>query len=148
LKDIDPDEYIKLKEKADKRAATVAKLKSEQPKGPVALTQDELRAESNELFSSNPTWVEDGKLTKAYEKDIEMVRKFAESQGFSNAEMKSMHHAHHWKVLLIGARAEAKIGKKKSILDKKVRKAPVVTKPKSKAVKSSKSATDLFYGKA
>lgn len=148
LKDIDPDEYIKLKEKADKRATTVAKLKSEQPKGPVALTQEELRAESSELFSSNPTWVKDGKVTKAYDADIELVRKFAEGLGFSQDEMKNMYHAHHWKALLIGARAQARVGKKKSILDKKVRKAPVVTKPKKKAVKSGKSAENLFYGEA
>ncbi|GAF93239.1 unnamed protein product, partial [marine sediment metagenome] len=58
---------------------------------------------------------------------------------------KSMQHAHHWLTLLDAARktvGEPK--KKKSALDKKVKKAPLVTKPK--AAKKSKSDTDLFYG--
>lgn len=144
LKDVDPDEYIKLKEKADKRAATVAKLKSEQPQVK-ALTNDELVAEQSELFKLNPSWVKDGKRTESFDKDIKMVHKFAEGLGFSNEEMSGMHHAHHWNALLIGARAQAKVGKKKSILDKKLRKAPVVTKPKGKKVKATKKAEDLFY---
>jgi len=146
LKEYDPEKYIELKEKADKRKQKVAELKAELPKQN-EMTQEQLLAESNELFSSQPQWKDkEGKLTESYHNDMKLVADLAAELGYSQSELEGINKAHHWKTLLIAARSRAGKVEKRSALDKKLKKAPLVTKPKQNMVKPQKSAADVFYG--
>ena len=146
LKEDDPEEYINKKEKADARKAKVAELKNALPAQGVALTNDQLVAEQKDLFAANPAWLKDGKRTDAYEADIKRAYEYAGKIGYSQDELNSLCHSHHWKTLLDASKNAEAPGKKKSALEKKVKRAPLVTKPKKSQAKKAKSTEDVFYG--
>jgi len=146
LKEDDPDRYIELKEKLDKRKAALEEIKKSQPKSAApVLTQEEAQAESNDLFDSQG-WKVDGKLQEdLYQSDIKMLGEYMSEAGYSEDEFKSITYSHHFKTLLDAARFNQQ-KKKGSALKKKVKKAPAATKPKANQTRLKKSAADVFYG--
>lgn len=145
LKEYEPDKYIELKEKADKRKAKLAEVKAESKPNAVSLTADELTAERTELFKSNPNWMKNDKPTDEYTTDMTMLQKYLSESGYSDEEFKTIQYAHHINTMLDAARFNAK-KKQGSALKKKVKKAPLTTKPKANQKKATKSAEDVFYG--
>lgn len=148
LKEDDPEEYIKLKEKADTRKAKVTELRELKTKNaPQAnvISKEEIVVESDKLFSDNPTWMKDGKLTKTFEKDTARAKKYAKDIGYSDAEFDDVVHSHHWRTLLDASKYNAQSGKKKSILEKKVKKAHLATKPKKTDKVKAKTLEEIFY---
>jgi len=141
LKSYDPEKYIELKELDDKRKAKVKELKGSQTAG---LTHDELLAEKDTLFSNNPDWLKEGELTETYTKDIQRVQTYALSVGYTAQDLQGIVKASHWKALLDASKKTIK--PKKSLLEKKIKKAPLVTKPKKVDSKVEKSVADIFYG--
>lgn len=145
LKQIDPEEYIDKKEKADKRKAKVAELKLALPASNV-MSDADIAAEQKVLLTLMPTWIKDGKPTAAYQEDVKAAFEYAKGEGYTDEYLNNLHDAHHWKALVtLSKGGEVKKGKL-SAIDKKVKKAPLVTRPKKSVVKKTKSAEDLFYG--
>ena len=147
LKADDPDRYIELKEKADKRKEALEKVKSErsQPVDDPAIIADEQR----KLFIANPDWLDDdNKPTESYTADTNLINDYAVKAGFTTEEFSQLTRAHHMITLLKAAKYDALQEKGREIKAKR-EKVPVVTKPKAKTVQTEpKSFADTFYGKA
>lgn len=146
LKEYEPEKYIELKEKADKRKAKLDEIKSSTLQASTPkLSKDELIAESNDLFESQG-WKKDGKVDQAvYDADMKVLGEYMTANGYSQDEFNSLQYSRHFKTLLDAARYNLQ-KKKGSALVKKVKKAPTVTKPKANQTKPVKSAADTFYG--
>lgn len=146
LKEYEPDEYIKQKEKADKRKAKLAEVKAnhEQPQQAV-MTEDDRQS----ILTANPKWLTDGKQdaeNKEYISDMNMLTEYGKTIGISIADLQLMNKSGHWIAMLDAARyAQQKT--KGSALDKRVRQAPKVTKPKADQANQRKSREEVFYGK-
>jgi len=140
----DPDEYIRLKDKADKREAKLKELKASQPVQQTPLTKDELVAESNDFYSYDPAWQNEGQLTEAFQKDMGVAGAYLKDSGYSQAEVNAISHSHHWKTIIDASKFNAQ-KKKVTSIKKKVLKTPKATKPAAQT--KSKSAEDIFYGK-
>lgn len=145
LKEDDPDRYIELKEKADKRKEALAKVKVERetPADDPALIQ----AEASKLHAANPDWLDkEGKPTQVYTDDTNLMNAYAAKAGFTAEEFKGMTRAHYMTTILKAAKYDQIQEKGRKIKDKR-EKVPVVTKPKAAATNTqSKPMSDIFYG--
>ena len=124
LREYEPDAYIKYTEKLSKRDKALSEAKDIQPTSNV-----DIEAERKALWDANPSWIEDGKQTKAFTNDMNLLTDFAKTNGYSDAEISGIQHSRHWQTLLKAAKYDA-LGKKNAAIEKKVRRAPVSTKPK------------------
>lgn len=145
LKENDPDEYIKLKEKADKRKQALEKVKMERetPTNDPALVQ----AEQGKLFEANPEWLdEDKQPTDVYRADLKLINDYAVGAGFTVEEFKQLTQAHHMITILKAAKYDVLQDKGREIKAKR-EKVPVVTTPKAKTpAAKTVDAADVFYG--
>lgn len=146
LREYDPSEYIKQKEKLDKRKAAVEKYKaaSAQP----ALDPAELEVERQKLFEANPSWIDDkGQPTKQMTEDTKALEAYWKKHGFTPDEISGMTRARYIETSLKAAKYDALQEKSKSTL-KKTKKAAVVSKSKPQAKKAHKpkAIEDVFYG--
>ncbi len=130
MREYEPEEYIKYTDKMSARKELLGKTKAVQP----ASNIDE-QAERTKLWDANPTWLDNGKQTQAFTNDMTMIQGYAKTQGYSNEEIQGIQSAHHWQTLLDAARFQA-LGKKNAVIEKKVRKAPVSTRPKAAVITS------------
>ena len=146
LKEEDPIDYIKQKEKADARKAKLNEVKSTQSKGnAVVLSKDEIAAESNDLFESQG-WSVGGVVDEAKHKaDMDMMLKYMGEAGYTDQEFKDIQFSHQFKTVLDAARYNIQKGKT-SALKKKVKNAPKATKPTTAKKSIKKSAEEVFYG--
>jgi hypothetical protein len=127
MREYDPDAYIKYQEKQERIKSAISGNKSATP---AQLTDAEIKEESTALWSANPSWMEDGKQTQAFQDDMNLVGEYAKKHGFSDEEISGIQHARHWQLLLDAARASTKSDTNAALV-KKVRKAPVSTRPKA-----------------
>jgi hypothetical protein len=130
MRDYEPEEYIKYQEKVAKRKDVLGRAKAAQPNNDA-----DVAAEGKKLFDSNPSWVKDGKTTDAFTNDTALMKAYALDIGFTGQEFDSLSRAHHMQVILDAAKFR-KMSKSNASVEKKVRKAPVTTKPRA-AIKSS-----------
>ena len=129
LKEEDPEKYIELKEKADKRKAALEKVKAERmtPVDDPAYIQ----AERDKFWEANPDWRDkDGKETEAYKKDTELVSAYVAKNGFDSEEFSKMSQSKIMIAVLKAAKYDALQEKGKKIKEKRA-KVPLVTKPKA-----------------
>ena len=145
LRETDPDEYINLKEKADKRKAAASKYKGAQP---IQLSQDEIVSERNQLLTVHSDWFDaEGKQTDAYSTDMKRLSDYWAKNGFTQAETGQMLRARQIETCLKAAKWD-ELQAKAGDVTKKAKKATLVTKTKTPArsakPKSSK-AVDVFY---
>jgi len=150
LKEDDPDEYIRLKERSDRRKEALKNAKSNLK--PTDLSQEQLTVEFNTLAENNPDWVtkdEKGNIidvTKKYKDDVNAISLHAQELGFTSEEMSSFQRAPMIQVILNSLRAkelEEELKKKETnaeVVKKKV--APKSTKPAKTAPKQQ--PTTLF----
>ena len=129
MREYEPEAYIEYTEKQAKRQQTLKELKQSKP-------SNDIQAEQAKIVQANPHWVQDGKATEAYTKDMEMLTGYAQKKGFSDSEIKLINGNSNIALAIIEAARNNGKDIKKAIVEKKVRKAPVSTKPKQ-AVKTS-----------
>jgi hypothetical protein len=145
LKEDDPDRYIELKEKADKRKEALEKVKSERqtPANDPALVQ----AEQAKLFEANPDWFDDkNEPTDTYKADMKLINDYGITAGFTVEEFSQITQAHHMNTILKAAKYDA-LQEKGRVIKAKREKVPVTTTPKATSAASvSKDAADVFYG--
>lgn len=143
LREFDPGEYLKQKELQDNRKDALKKAKSAKSSVSDGDKADIAKREQSLLIQSNPTWIKDGKATDVYTKDMSMVNDYLASQGYTAADQQEIVSARHWQAILDAARFNS--GKKSNAsIAKKVKKAPIVTKPGS----ASKSPVSLDLERA
>jgi len=131
MREYDPEAYIKYQEKMGRMKSALADAKTQAPKGPSV----DVEAERTKLWANNPKWGEAGKPSPEFKQDMDMLNEYAAKSGYSNEEIQAITSSHHWETLLKAARYE-KLSQKNSSLAKKVRKAPVSTKPRQAAQSS------------
>ncbi len=125
MREYEPEEYIKYTEKQSKRKELLKSAKQQTPVSTV-----DVQAEQSKLWEANPSWMDNGKQTKAFTDDMALVQEYASKQGYTNDEINGIQSAHHWQTLIDAAKFKASSNKSVS-LEKRVRKAPVSTKPQA-----------------
>jgi len=135
MREYEPEAYIKYTEKQSSRKKLLSEAK--QP-------DYDVESERQKLWNANPTWMQDGKQTKAYETDMNSIQGYAKSNGYTNDDFAGF-RAQDFQTMLDAAKYQALKGKN-SAIEKRVRKAPVTTKPKAATV--SKITTDVKAAKA
>ncbi len=131
LREYEPEKYIEYTEKLVKRKAFVDKNKS--AKAP----SFDVEVERKTLWDANPTWLQDGKQTKAFEADMKLIQDYATNNGYSDF---TSFKANDFQTMLNASKYVA-LNNKNAAIEKKVRKAPVMTKPRA-SVKGSETAVD------
>lgn len=127
LREYEPEKYIEYQEKLEARKKAVANAKEVRPR-----SNYNVEAERAKLVEANPQWLEDGKQTKAFADDMALVNSYALSVGYTGEEIGKIQQAHHLLTLLDAAKYREN-SKKNLAIEKKVRKAPVTTKPRAAA---------------
>ena len=144
LKANEPEEYIELKEKADKRKAALEKVKAERltPVDDPAY----LQAEREKFWKANPDWLdEDGKVTEVHKKDSELMGAYVVKHGFDKEEFSKMSQSNILIALLKAAKYD-KLQEKGRKIKAEREKVPVVTKPKANASGSEQqTAESIMY---
>jgi len=127
LKEFDPAEYLVQKEKQDKRKDALNKVKEAANVSGV----DE-KKELEAFVALNPAWVKDGSYTKAFEEDMTLVQDYLGKQGLDQNDIAQIKSHKLWNIVLNAAKG-GKAVDKSDVAKKRVKKAPVVTKSRSKA---------------
>lgn len=143
LRDIDPDQYIKVTEKQDKRKKALNAAKSQKS----SLSSEDLQAkqtsELSKLIKNNPHWISDGKETEAYKSDMTLITNYLVQSGVPENEQQGILVSGYGQAFIDAAKYRAS-EKSNSAIAKKVRLAPVVTKPGG----ASKSVSTTMLEKA
>jgi hypothetical protein len=134
LREYEPEKYIEYTEKMSNRKKLLASSKAELPSQGVDVAK--LNAD---LLASHPEWVVDGKQSKQFTEDTNLMTAYADSRGISTADMANF-DARHYEVMLDAARYKSQHSKNTAI-EKKVRMAPVSTKPRASS-KGNETAVD------
>lgn len=145
LKEDDPDRYIELKERADKRkdALEKVKLERETPADDPAL----IATEQGKLFAANPEWLDkDNKPTELFTKETTLMNDYAIKAGFSSDEFKQLTRAHYLTTILKAAKYDQLQDKGRKIKEKR-EKLPVTTRPKASKAGQETTMAERFYGK-
>jgi hypothetical protein len=125
-REYEPEKYIEHTEKMDNRKKLLASSKAELPVQGVDMAKV-----SADLFAAHPEWMDNGKQSKQFTDDTNLMTTYAESRGIGQAELSGF-DARHYEIMLDAARYK-KQNSKNAAIEKKVRRAPVSTKPRAKA---------------
>lgn len=145
LLEYDTGEYIKEKERREKRDKALEKAKQLTTKT-AQLTEEEATKVHNELLEShNSEWVKGEEFTDAYKEDMKLLSEYIKDNGFTTEEYHSGFNARTLDAMIKAAKYD------KSLKEQKKTKATIkpVIKPnkarsKQKPAKE-KSLTDYFY---
>ena len=127
LRENDPGEYIKQTELQKARTSKLKEIKDART-GESMLKQNKNAEQQLQVLADKNGWIKDGKPTQAYTKDTESVKAYLDHIGMSDSEQKGILLSGHGQVYINQAKQHAK-SKGNSATMKKVRKAPVVSKP-------------------
>ena len=126
MREYEPEEYIRYTEKQVKVKEFIDSSKQ------ASNVQNVDKAQvSAELFAAHPEWMDNGKNSKRFIADAEMMDKYAKQRGLSYEHISNYSSA-QYEVLLDAARYKQQSASNAAI-EKKVRKAPVTTKPRAAA---------------
>ena len=126
LREYEPDEYIKYTEKQSKLKEFVNSAKTAAP-----VSNVDMAKVSADLFAAHPEWMDNGKQSQKFTDDTNLMTKYAETRGIGQAELAGF-DARHYEIMLDAAKYQSKTSQNAAI-EKKVRKAPVSTKPRASA---------------
>ena len=135
LREYEPEEYIKYTEKMSSRTKFVSDNKSK----PVEKVSFDVNEERQKLWGANPSWEKDGKQTKAFTADMKLIESYAKDNGFTDF---SNFKAQDFQMMLNASKYLA-LNNKNAAIEKRVRLAPVTTKPRAKANNSLQSDIDV-----
>lgn len=151
MREYEPEQYINHIEKQSKRKEFLKEARvSATPKSNVN-TQDE----QAKLIKANPQWLNDGKATEAYQKDMTALSDYYTDNGFTQEQVDQVNSSSLLAQAVIDAARFKATNIKKAVIEKRVRKAPVSTKPRAQAtnavtdkMKSLKAKAATGDGKA
>ena len=126
LREYEPEKYIEYTEKMVKRKQFVDKNKSTKKE-----SSFNVEVEHKKLWDANPTWLDNGKQTKVFTADMKLIQDYATNNSFSNDDF-SKFKANDFQMMLKASKYDA-LNNKNAAIEKKVRKAPVMTKPRATA---------------
>jgi len=145
LRQYDSDEYLKQKELKDKRTKAVEGAKALRQQ-PTQMSDEQVKQEQAVLLETNPQWLDkEGKQTDVHKKDLEMLSVYLSKKGFTKQDHNRVVYARDWQILLDAARYTQSLEKVAKV-KAKVKKIPIVTKPKKGSVKKANTVVEMFYG--
>lgn len=127
LRENDPGQYLKVTEQQAKRKAALKKAQGVKADDNTADTTASAAKAIDKLTKDNG-WLEDGKETAAYKKDVEIVKTYLTGLGYTDTMMQGILTTGHGQAYIDAAKYHAS-KKSNAAITKKVRKAPVMTKP-------------------
>lgn len=130
MREYEPEKYIEYTEKLSKRVEFLKANKKE----PTQQPSFDVQAEQQKLWSANPEWLKDGKQTEQFTKDMNLIQSYAVANEYTEQDF-SKFKAVDFQTILKAAKFD-EMSKKSAVIEKKVRKAPVATKPKAAAQSS------------
>jgi len=133
-REYEPEKYIEHTEKMSNRKKLLAESKAE-----LSSNNVDMAKVSADLFAAHPEWMNNGKQSQKFIDDTNLMTNYAESRGIGQAELSNF-EAKHYEVMLDAARYQA-VSKSNAAIEKKVRKAPVSTRPKAQT--KSHIASDI-----
>ena len=139
-REYEPEKLLDYQEKQAKRKELL-----ESSKGFAPANNVDVQAEQTKLWGANPSWTENGKQTQAFTDDMALTQSYALKNGYSNDELSGLTSAHHLQTLINAAKYE-KLQLGNAAIEKKVRKAPVSTRPKAQT--KSHITSDIAAAKA
>jgi hypothetical protein len=128
MREYDPEAYIKYTERQSKLKQFVDSSKT--AKTPSV----DMAKVSSDLFAAHPEWMDNGKQSKAFTDDTNLMNKYAGTRGISQDELATF-EAKHYEIMLDAAKYSQR-QLKNVATEKAVRKAPVTTKPRGSSTAS------------
>ena len=129
MREYEPEQYINHIEKQSKRKEFLKEAKvSATPKSNVNLQEEQAK-----LIKANPQWLNDGKATEAYQNDMTALTDYYADNGFTQEQVSQVNSSSLLAQAVIDAARFKATNIKKAVVEKRVRKAPVSTKPKAQA---------------
>lgn len=132
LREYEHEKYIVEKEKQEKRKQALSNIE----KYKQVEEQKYINDEKNKLYNSNPEWFDEkGSVTDNFHKDMGLIDNFLSKKGFTSEDVNKITNHKVWNLILESAKnsgASTEHKKKKDVLKKKLKKAPIVTKGGSK----------------
>lgn len=128
-REYEPEKLLDYQDKQAKRKELLGSYK--QDSGPTF----DVEAERSKLWNANPTWLDNGKQTQAFTDDMNSIQSYAEASGYNNEDFAGF-RAQDFQTMLDAAKYKA-LNKKNVAIEKKVRRAPVSTKPRQATVSAT-----------
>ena len=129
MREYEPEKYIEHIEKQSKRK----ELLKEAKKNATPTSNVNVQEEQAKLIKANPQWLNDGKATEAYQNDMKALTDYYTDNGFTQEQVSKVNSSSLLAQAVIDAARFKATNIKKAIVEKRVRKAPVSTKPKAQA---------------
>lgn len=129
LREYEPEEYINHIEKQSKRKEFLKEAKL------IATPSYEVNVQEEQakLIKANPQWLSDGKATEAYQNDMTALSDYYADNGFTQEQVNQVNSSSILAQAVIDAARFKATNVKKAVVEKRVRKAPVSTKPRAQA---------------
>ena len=131
MREYEPEQYINHIEKQQKRKEFLKGAKSNA--SPVVDTQ----AEQAKLIANNPQWLNDGKATEAYQDDMTALNSYYTDNGFTQDQVDVINTNSLLAQAVIDAARYKATNTRKAVVEKRVRKAPVSTKPRAQTTNAA-----------
>ena len=128
-REYEPEKLLEYQEKQAKRKELIGAYKQE------AAPTFDVEAERSKLWNANPTWLDNGKQTQAFTDDMNSIQSYAAASGYNNEDFAGF-RAQDFQTMLDAAKYKA-LNKKNAAIEKKVRRAPVSTKPRQATVSAT-----------
>jgi hypothetical protein len=128
-REYEPEKLLDYQDKQAKRKELLGSYKQE------SAPSFDVEAERSKLWNANPTWLDNGKQTQAFTDDMNSIQSYAAESGYNNEDFAGF-RAQDFQTMLDAAKYKA-LNKKNVALEKKVRKAPAITKPRQAAVSAT-----------
>ena len=141
LRENDPGEYIKQTELQKARKSKLKEIEDTRA-GESMIKQKNNAEQQLSVLAEKNGWINEGQPTEAYTKDTEAVKKYLDHLGMSESEQKGILLSGHGQVYIERARQHIK-SKVNSAISKKVRKAPVVSKPGGQQTSTQQNALEI-----
>ena len=144
MREYEPEQYINHIEKQSKRKEFLKEAKvSATPKSNVNAQEERAR-----LIKANPQWVNDGKPTKSYQDDMAALSDYYTDNGFTQEQVDQVNSSSLLAQAVIDATRFKATNTKKAVVEKRVRKAPVSTRPKAQATNAQTEKMKALKAKA
>jgi HD superfamily phosphohydrolase len=144
MREYEPERYIEHIEKQSKRKEFLKEAK----KNAKPVSNVNVQEEQAKLIKANPDWIKDGKATDAYQKDMEALTSYYHDNGFTEEQITSVNQSAVLAQAVIDAARYKAINTQKAVVEKRVRKAPVSTKPKAQATNTQRNEMKSLIAKA
>lgn len=138
LKEDDPDEYIRLKEKTDARKGALDKAKADLAGlNSTKPSEGETQAQQAQLIEAFPEWVSKDEagnvtgVTEQYSKDLQAMSKHALELGFTEQQLSTINSAPIFKAIMNSLKSTEKKAKIEVVKKKVAPKSVKPSKPKT-----------------